>query len=595
MDDKQKIALLIIGVTLLSLAVVYRVQTLSEHKTLTDELQTSRKAAAGLVERARQDRVTLDDLWGRDDADEEFEFYESAPEEKTGAEQFGTSHPVAAENPQARTFPSRTAASMHANRPAKTTPSYETRESEKFSSGAVVPQETHAYPSANVSPLSPDRRVNTAAGGQPVRKTVQDKKMAELPFAPYLTSLTKEQEASLNKQLTGLSDRVEEALLRAMLPKSKKDMNIEKYLSRNKEGAGTQASGPYAAVARQIGSQKASIMASMKQAFGDKAANDAGQIMDAYQQEMMNTLNQPNQTQQQLQQKARQVSQKYNDKLQKLSEKNAQERFKADLEKRDSDLMAQYKKAYDSKTCAGLGKIMDKYRAEELALAQQGLGQEEYLEKYLALQRARDEEMRKYLTANGKSADAYLKAQGQEPKENPDELPVAYKASKAEQNVHQKDAAARTQKVLDGATQIYGKEAATQFEGPIREYNDTVKQIWANPETSAKEKKELEDKAVEKFNRQVQEIQRKPEMQDRLATKQAESHLQELKKENPAFFKDATPEQVAAFEEYARPILKDMYTQLNDVEMNDKLSTQQKEQEKQKIRQAATRKLSGQE
>ncbi|MCQ2411116.1 MAG: hypothetical protein MJ053_06615, partial [Elusimicrobiaceae bacterium] len=129
---------------------------------------------------------------------------------------------------------------------------------------------------------------------------------------PYTASLPKKQRGALEKQLNGLSDKVEEAILRAMLPKSKKDMNIEKYLSRNsqtaQEGTSSQNAGPFASVDRQLARQKTGIVKSMKEAFGTKAANQAGKLMDGYRQELMGMLNQPGLTTEQIKEKTRQIS-----------------------------------------------------------------------------------------------------------------------------------------------------------------------------------------------------------------------------------------------------------------------------------------------
>ena len=200
-------------------------------------------------------------------------------------------------------------------------------------------------------------------------------------LSPYLANLSPQDAANLNKRLDDLSNSIQEAVLRALLPKSKKDANIEKYLAKKAAREGNPqavSSDPFEEVARQIGNQKGSIQASMQKAYGAQAATQAGQIMDAYQQELLSTLKQPNQTQAQLQDKTRQISQKYNKKLVKLSQDSAQKRFQTDLETRDTDLLKEYAKSYDDKICAGLNNIMAKYRAQELALAKQGLNQEEY-------------------------------------------------------------------------------------------------------------------------------------------------------------------------------------------------------------------------
>ena len=437
---------------------------------------------------------------------------------------------------------------------------------------------------------------HTAAGGKPgftpgaFSGRFSDKKADKSPFSPYLAALTKEQAASLNKQLDGLTDRVQAAVLRALLPKSKKDANIEKYLARHQgtdePGAvSAQTSDKFAPVARQISRQKAGIVKSMQSAFGDKAAHQAGQIMDAYQKELSDVVNNPNLTPEQIQQKTQEISKAYNKKLQELSEKNSQERFKTDLEKRDNDLLAEYAKSYDSQICAGMGTIMDKYRAQELDLAEQGLNQKEYLDKYYKLQRDKDGEIRDFLHNNGQPEKPYLTTPGKKEENQEEKSLIVYRASKEEQQAKQTDAHERTQTILRKAQQLYGKETASLFEGPQKKYEEKVKKIWAEQEETTYEQKiELENKAIEEFNQEVQDIQRDPEVQTK-------SYLKQLKENVPAF-KNAPPEEVAAFEEHARPILESMYKQFNDVDMDDNLSSEQKDQRKEQIHQRAMHQLS---
>ena len=58
--------------------------------------------------------------------------------------------------------------------------------------------------------------------------------------------------------------------------------NIEKYLQRNASPAAASA-GPFAPVLDQVASQKAGVVQSMGNAFGQEAAQEAGQVMDDFQ------------------------------------------------------------------------------------------------------------------------------------------------------------------------------------------------------------------------------------------------------------------------------------------------------------------------
>lgn len=435
-------------------------------------------------------------------------------------------------------------------------------------SGATAPQRAYQM-GGNFAPSS--------SGEQEQNKT------SKALFSPYMAALTKDEAAKLEKTLDGLTDRVEEAVLRALLPKSKKDTNIEKYLSRNSSGgqsATSTQSGPFAQVAKQISYQKNSIMKSMQNAFGAGAAKQAGQIMDAYQQELMNVLNQEGLSTQERQQKTRQISKKYNDKLKDLSANEGQKRMQDQLNKRDGDLLAHYKKSYDEKTAAALGAIMDKYRAQELALAQQELTQDEYFEKALALQRKRDAEMRKYLTDNKKSLSPYVNAPRQEEQQNADELQLPYHASEQEQKLRQQDIVERSNALLKEAHRLYGDEGSAVFQDIYQRYADEMAEIWANPETTKQEKEALSEKALRKNNDDTTRAQLKLD---------EERYIQAVRQS----MADAAPEMIADTEQHVRNVLDQMNARIDAILSNPNLTDEQRQQQMQEARQVAQRQLTG--
>lgn len=446
------------------------------------------------------------------------------------------------------------------------------------------------YPAGNGSPATAQRGYAmggsfASAGAEQVRE-----KKAQDIFSPYMAALTKEEADKLEKTLDGLSDRIEEAVLRSLLPKSKKDSNIEKYLSRSssagKETAGntTPASdGQFAQVAKQLSRQKAGIMRSMQQAFGDKAAGQAGQIMDSFQQELMSTLNQQDLTPEQLQQKTRQISKKYNDKLQKLSNEKGKERMQENLEKRDKDLLTHYQKSYDEKTAAALAGIMEKYRARELELAQAGLPREEYFEKALALYRERDAAMRKYLTDNHQSLAPYINAPRAEQKENPDEPPVAYHTSETELQTRQKDIAERSGALLQEAKRIYGEEKAGVFADIYQRYANEMNEIWSDPETTLDEKNKKSQEALKRNNTATTHAQLELDK---------DKYIQTIL-DNPAMA-NLPQDQRDAFERRAQSVLNQMNERIETILGNPNLSETQRDQQIQEARQVAQRQLFGQ-
>ncbi len=432
------------------------------------------------------------------------------------------------------------------------------------------------------------------SGGQMTDK----EKASETPFSPYLAALTKEQADSLSKQLDGLTDRVQAAVLRALLPKSKKDANIEKYLARHQATAAekdaAQSSGKFAEVSRQIAQQKAGIVKNMQASFGDKAARQAGQLMDAYQKELMDVLNNPNLTPEQIQQKTREISKKYNDKLQKLSEKSGLEKMKNEHETRDNAMQHALATAYGDEMAGKLSSVLAKYRQNELNLVQQrGLDAEEFFKLQLENDAQRQKAIEKLLLENGQPLGPYRKLRerqlenwlaGQKKlEENGEALPVAVSYSKEQQDEYNGKVFESTEPILQGAQNLFGEQGRAELEPVVQNYRTEVSRIMANPETTLEEKNQLLLEANQKMNN---------ERKEKVVNMQVEKQLEDMF-QNPALA-NVSPQEREAFERQARPVLRDMYSRANDIMENPDLTERQKEQQLQALQEESMRKLSGQ-
>lgn len=467
---------------------------------------------------------------------------------------------------------------------------------------------------ASAAPLQEGRYISAAdregaarlgyPAGQTLPADEEKQAAAQAAFSPYMAALTKEQAAALEKQLDGLSGRVEEAVLRALLPKSKKDANIEKYLSRSpsRQAETAQTGGQFAPVARQIAQQKAGIMQSMQQAFGPKAAQEAGQLMDAYQHELLGALNQPGQTAEQLRKQASQISRKYNEKLQKLGEKHGLERMKQEQEKKDSVFQQKLAQAYGPETAGQLGGIMEKYRQQELALAQQGLTAEEFYKQALANQRARRKEMENFLLQNGQSLKGLHRAEDEEERravaqalkaeEEGQTAPQAYRATDEEKAIFGNNLKQERTEKVKIAQEMYGAEGVARIREVYNRYADETEKIMNDTETSRLEKQQQLMKARQEANQALERIQNNPQMRQLREERQVASTLDRLM-QDPAVAK-ASPEQKEAFKQAARPVLQQMYAQINDIAADPNLSDAQKQQRISEVQQQAQRQLAGQ-
>ena len=464
----------------------------------------------------------------------------------------------------------------------------------------------HTPSAANGQNYGADNTLNQAhtfAGRNNSAAASNGKPKAAEMFSPYMAALSPKEAESLNKKLEGLPGAIEAAILRALLPKSKKDTNIEKYLARHSSSEnGGKSATPFASVEKQFATQKASIMGSMKKSFGTKAANQAGQIMDAYQQEISNVLNQGNLTPEQMKQKTAAINNKYNEKLKKLSEKSGMEKLKEDREKQDSAFEQNLANAYGSDIAGQLGDIMSKYREQGLQLAQQpDMTVEEYYKQALANERAKHKEMQDMLLANGKSLQGLRKAEDEEEKrilaqlkKDEDEgkvVPQVYQVSDEEKTARAEDRKIERDEKHRVALEVYGEEGAAVIDNIYNKYNKRVEEILNDTETSELEKRQAQEQARREANEQLAKVQQDPQMRELRENKQVDTTLSQLMKD-PAFER-ATPQQLAEFEEQARPLLHDMFARINEVNDNPNLSDVQKEQQIRSIQTEFQRQLAG--
>lgn len=116
--------------------------------------------------------------------------------------------------------------------------------------------------------------------------------------------MTRREQTALNQKLQNFSAGLERAIASAVLPKSKREQNIEKYLARARGEAAVMDGGVYAAGQRQAGggteevmqqlaAQSKSIVDNVRGSYGDGAAEEAQSIMNDFQSEMAETLNAP--------------------------------------------------------------------------------------------------------------------------------------------------------------------------------------------------------------------------------------------------------------------------------------------------------------
>lgn len=434
------------------------------------------------------------------------------------------------------------------------------------------------------------------------RPTAQEAVEAEREraFSPFLTGMNRKQQEQLQNQLKGLSSNIDRALAKALMPKSKKDANIEKYLQRNASPAAASA-GPFAPVLDQVASQKAGVVQSMGNAFGQEAAQEAGQVMDDFQNEMASAVNNPNMNPQQIAEKVKQVAQKYEQKLQKMSNDNSFKKFQQERIEKDNLLKAEISKKYGSEIAAQANQVIDAAREKDMQLAMQGLPAEEYYNRQAENQNARRKALEDIITKNGKStqglfevenklADEEVKKARQDEKEGK-VLGRSYRASPAELKAREKSLNPNRKENVKKAGEIYGEEGALRVDAIYEKYQDEYMKIWQDPDTSKTDKEDASNKLRQSVNKELDDLQNDPQLKEARLNRQVDTSLAQIMKDPN--IQQASPEQKAELEKRARPVLREMYEKVNQVMASD-VPDAEKQKQIQQIQAEAQRKLSGQ-
>ncbi len=434
------------------------------------------------------------------------------------------------------------------------------------------------------------------------RPTAQEAVEAEREraFSPFLTGMNRKQQEQLQNQLKGLSSNIDRALAKALMPKSKKDANIEKYLQRNASPAAASA-GPFAPVLDQVASQKAGVVQSMGNAFGQEAAQEAGQVMDDFQNEMASAVNNPNMNPQQIAEKVKQVAQKYEQKLQKMSNDNSFKKFQQERIEKDNRLKEELAKQYGPEIAVQANQVIDAAREKDMKLALQGLPVEEYYNQQMENQRARRKALEEIITKNGKSTKGLFAAEDNVERREVEQrvkdeeegkiLGRSYRTGEKELAAIDQSLRQERDEKLKTAGEVYGEEGARRIDAIYKKYYDDYMKIWQDPDSSKTTKQQATMELRQGVNKELDALQKDPQLQEARVNRQVDTSLAQIMKDPN--IQQASPEQKAELEKRARPVLREMYEKVNQVMASD-VPDAEKQKQIQQIQAEAQRKLSGQ-
>ena len=417
-------------------------------------------------------------------------------------------------------------------------------------------------------------------------KSIADKRQSML--SAYLKP-NREVEEKMNRTLANLASNIENAVAQALMPKSKKAQNIEKYRPKNAAGAaasagGGAASGPFANVLAQVANQGNGIVENTRQAFGDKAAGDMAALINNFQQELSGAVNAPDATNEQVAAQIRDISKKYQSKINKLSEKQQYDKFVQDRTEQDAQQKQELGQYYKGEVLDALGNILDKARAKDLELATQNLPEKEYWEQLLKNNYDTQVEMRDAVKNAGEPLEYLNKWQDKQKEKaiadrraaEENGLVESYAVPKTENEIKAEEKTLAKEKA-DVVAQIaagYGEDAAREMGTLYEEYAQKMLEISRTP-MSAGERAEKQEQVRRLYNQKIADWQKSPQAREMAVTQNTDRVMQNLLTQNPNIANN--PQAREQFEAQARPVVEKAMARIVEIQNDDELTPQQKQ------------------
>ena len=252
------------------------------------------------------------------------------------------------------------------------------------------------YTSAQNQQLNHQRSYNTLPNPSNTQQT------AESIWAEYTPKQTYKEQKALEGKLNNMSSAIERAITQAMLPKSKRNQNIEKYLNRRSGTAPAQtnvgaekggASTPAPVTPQQqIASQASGIVSDIQKNYGDDAAAKAQDIMSDFEQEMAAAFD-PNGDPQENALRAKAVNHKYNEKLRKLNQEESMRKMEAEWRAKNEEKLAEIGRKFNPQTQAAAREKMEANLQERMKIMRTPQSEEDMYRQILALEEKERKEL----------------------------------------------------------------------------------------------------------------------------------------------------------------------------------------------------------
>ena len=411
--------------------------------------------------------------------------------------------------------------------------------------------DTNFYTQDNKQPLAYTAQPHTAytprtyAGPQAGFTASAQSRMQEERanmLAPYLRPNRKEKE-QMDARWAKLSAAIDRAVAQALMPKSKRNQNIEKYTTANHmaEEKSSGLTGPYAPVTQAVAAQKNEIVKSFASAFGGRAAQQASSLMDHYAQELAGALNMPNATPEQKEQKVKEISKKYQNEMDHLAEKNQYDKFVAQRLAQDNKQKAELQAQYPNPELnAKFSQIIDEAREKDLALATQQLSAQDYYKAAYANQYEAHTKMEEAVRQAGESLSGLHRldeeraqkelASLQQQEEEGKIISVARKAPKEDLDAMAETLKEERNKLVGQVAQAYGEDKSQEIKQILDNYDAKMKETMQQ-ELSPAERAQRQHDLRANSNRQILQWQMDQVQQMNIPDEQKQATLEKLRQD----------------------------------------------------------------
>lgn len=478
------------------------------------------------------------------------------------------------------------------------------------SASASRPASTGGRPYASGSSGSNN---NAPAARRDPRQSAREETAAEARgrmFSPYTPPAGRAQQERVKQQLAGVSSGVEQAIAKALAPKSKQQANIEKYLQRRRQkDAGASegvAQGPFAGVVEQVAAQKNDVVGGISDAYGESAGAKAAGIMDNFQNELKSAVSKPGQTSEQIAKKTRDINAKYSRQLQDLQQREGLSKVEADQRQENEKYLAQLKEKYSPETVEAARAKFDAFTKQKMELVKQQLPEDQLYEKLLPMQRKLDDDLKNVIVEkNPKMAEPLKPWNDIQNKVNMEKVAEQKKAVEEgraaprafrpdEQTVKQfdKDLTDENNKRLESIEKSYGPQAAAEAKVLLENYKKAQMEALQSQEDVSviNEKRQAEaEKASKELNALLQRRAGDRVKQVEAEVKQSnQKYIDEVMKSEQ--MQKLPPEQRDMWKKEAQPILDQMAREIAALS-NQNLSAEEMQKQQQAAQERAQQKM----